>query len=322
MDQRREPRLDVIIVNWNAGPVLRECIESLGAALPPDVRLDRVVLIDNASADAPIAPGNLTLPLEFIGNARNRGFAAACNQGALGSRADYLLFLNPDVVLGRHAVAAPLAVLEDERHHQVGIVGIQLVDEQGKVTRTSARRPTPGRFLAALLRLHHVWPARLRSHCMLDWDHATTQAVDHVTGAFYLVRRSLFVDLGGFDERFFVYFEDLDFSMRARDAGWVIMYVAEAQALHRGGWATGQGRRVRLYYDWRSRISFARKHFGPGTAALALVVTGIVDPLARVVAGIRRRSGAEVRDSVNACVDQLLGRDPAKQDNRGRRSLA
>jgi GT2 family glycosyltransferase len=314
-------RLDVIIVNWNAGPVVCECVESLAAARAPGIELDRVVLIDNASDEWPVPLRDFGLPLQVVRNERNRGFAAACNQGAFGSRADYLLFLNPDVVLGPNALAAPIAVLERDADRRIGIAGIQLVDRHGSIRRTSARRPTRKRFLAALLRLDRLWPAGRTSYRMVEWDHGDTRTVDHVTGAFYLVRRSLYERLAGFDERFFVYFEDLDFSMRAQDAGWSAVYVAEAQASHRGGWASGRFRRIRLYHDWRSRVAFARKQFGGGTAAAAFALTAVVDPAVRIGAGVRQRSGTEVRESVSACLDRLFGRDPGSGRPARRRPI-
>jgi GT2 family glycosyltransferase len=133
------------------------------------------------------------------------------------------------------------------------------------------------------------------------------------------VRREVFEALGGFDERFFVYYEDLDFSLRVRDAGWRVLYVASARGVHRGGWATGRGRSVRLYHDWRSRVAFARKHFGPRTAAMVTGVTILVDPIARCASGLRHGSWAEIADLAVASGCLLLGRAPAGDERAGRR---
>jgi GT2 family glycosyltransferase len=301
--------LDIVIVTWNSGSIVQECLRSVARAAGHGVRVERVVLVDNASTVPPAVPPDLGLHVEVVRNERNRGFAAACNQGAGHGRADYLLFLNPDVVLGRDALAAPMAWLDDARHRRTGIVGIRLVDERGVTARTCARRPTRASFLAALLRLHHL--ARVfRTHLMAEWDHSHTREVDHVLGAFYMVRRAVFEALGGFDERFFVYFEDLDFSLRARDAGWTVQYLAAAEAVHRGGWTTGLHREDRLYHDWRSRVAFARKHFGRGTAAGTALVTALVDPLLRVGSGVRHRSWTEIQGSLRVCKSLIVGRHP------------
>jgi GT2 family glycosyltransferase len=308
--------LDVVIVCWNAGTSLRECLRSLETAQAEGAAIGRVVVVDNGSSTDPAEPGVSALPIQLIRNARNVGFAAACNQAAAESRADYLLFLNPDVVLGPGGLTASVSLLEDERHRDTGVVGIQLVDERGTVTRTCARRPRRLTFLASLLRLHRLWPGPLTSYLMLEWDHAASRDVDHVTGAFYLVRRAVFVALGGFDERFFVYFEDLDLSMRVRQAGWTIRYVAGVRARHRGGWASGDWRSVRLYHDWRSRAAFSRKHFGRATALATVILTALVDPLVRVAAGIARGAPGDVRDSLDVCLRLITGRPPRETRDR------
>ena len=95
-----------------------------------------------------------------------------------------------------------------------------------------------------------------------EWAHDETREVDQVMGAFFFVRRSVFEALGGFDERFFVYFEDMDFAVRARERGWRSVYLATAQAFHRGQGTTERAVPRRMFYFARSRILYARKHFG------------------------------------------------------------
>ena len=108
------PSLDIVIVNWNAGDLLRRCLAALPAALDPSFTLARVVVVDNASTDGSLTGlDTLPLPLTMVRNATNRGFGAACNQGAAAGRADYLLFLNPDVFVGSRALSVPLRFLED-----------------------------------------------------------------------------------------------------------------------------------------------------------------------------------------------------------------
>src|SRR5437016_1789132 len=117
--------LDVVIVNWNAGPQLRDCLASIiNASRGPELK--RVVVVDNASTDSSLQAIHMQgLPLVVLRNERNRGFAAACNQGASGSTADYLLFLNPDTHLGSDALAEPVAFMERPQNGRIGIVGIQ-----------------------------------------------------------------------------------------------------------------------------------------------------------------------------------------------------
>jgi GT2 family glycosyltransferase len=106
---------------------------------------------------------------------------------------------------------------------------------------------------------------------MTDWDHRDSREVDQVTGAFYLVRRRVFEELKGFDERFFMYYEDLDFAYRAKSAGWKSYYLADAQAFHFGGGASYQIKAKRLYYVFNSRVLYVAKHYGAPSAIKILI---------------------------------------------------
>lgn len=303
--------LDIIIVNWNAGRQLRECLESVTLTGRDGFHLTRVVVVDNASSDRS-ADGleDLELPLTVIRNADNRGFGAACNQGAKGSEADYLLFLNPDTRLQENSLAKPLAFMEQPNNRSIGIVGIQLMDDDGQVSRTCARFPTPGRFFSKMLGLDRMFPRFFPSHFMSDWDHGESREVDHVIGAFFLVRRSLFTSLGGFDERFFVYLEDLDFSLRAWQAGWSSYYLASIQAYHKGGGTSQQVKATRMFYALRSRILYGDKHFGWFPATGLMAATLLLEPLARLVLSSARRSGEEISETLKG-YSMLWGATPA-----------
>ena len=199
------PAVGIAIVNWNAGGQLRECLASIASADWSRVRLESVVVVDNASVDGSLAAIDETgLPLTFIRNPENRGFAAACNQAVRCLETGYVLFLNPDTRLLKDSVARAIGFLEDEANRDVGIVGVQLLDADGGVARTCARFPTPWTFFTKATGLDRVPVRRLRSYVMAEWDHRDSRQVDHVIGAFYLVRQSLLATLGGFDERFFV----------------------------------------------------------------------------------------------------------------------
>jgi GT2 family glycosyltransferase len=113
-----------------------------------------------------------------------------------------------------------------------------------------------------MLGLDRLWPKRFLPMVMVDWDHKESKTVDHVQGAFFLVRRKVFTELGGFDERFFLYYEDLDFTLRAKQAGWKTFYLAGAQAFHQGGGTTYQIKEQRLFYYFYSLTQYIAKHFG------------------------------------------------------------
>lgn len=277
--------IHVVIVNWNSGSQLRECLQSFAAVVSDEVAV-RLTVVDNASADGSgdRLEGTTRAPLAIIRNADNRGFGAACNQGAAGSDADYLLFLNPDTRLMPGSLELPARYLQAPEHKAVGIVGIRLLDLDGHVARNTARTPTAWSAVGNSLGLDRLAPSLFPPHFVTEWAHDETRTVDQVMGAYFLVRRSLFEALGGFDERFFVYYEDLDFSVRAQTQGFGSVYLAAAQAFHRGQGTTENATGRRMFYFARSKILYALKHFSAFGAFAVVAATLTLEPLARMLA--------------------------------------
>jgi N-acetylglucosaminyl-diphospho-decaprenol L-rhamnosyltransferase len=300
----------VVIVNWNAGPLLKDCLSSFAAVAADAVRIERVTVVDNASsdgsADAAAEPAD-RLPVRVMHNARNVGFAAACNQGAAGAQADFLLFLNPDTMLRPGCLERPARFLADPARRAVGIVGVQLIDAAGILTRSCARRSGAAAMIGQSLGLDRLMPSLCRPHFLADWPHDETREVDQVSGAFLFMRRSTFEALGGFDTRFFVYFEDLDLALRARALGQSSVYLATAQVLHRGGGTTNSVKARRQFYLARSRIQFAFKHFGFARALAVAAATLVLEPICRLLpaltSGERGRTGDVLRGSAMLWAD-------------------
>jgi N-acetylglucosaminyl-diphospho-decaprenol L-rhamnosyltransferase len=281
------PFVHVVIVNWNSGAQLTECLASFAAVAGDDVAMERVTVVDNASTDGSCDGIAHALPLVVIRNPVNRGFAAACNQAAANSEQEFLLFLNPDTRLLRGSLERPARYLQTTENASVGIVGIQLVDSDGRVARNTARVPTTLSMIGGSVGLDRLLPSVFPPHFVTDWAHDETREVDQVMGAFFFVRRSVFEALGGFDERFFVYYEDLDFAMRARKLGWSSVYLSTAQAFHRGQGTTDTATERRTFYFARGRIVFAREHFNSLGAFAVMLTTLLLEPLARIVASPR-----------------------------------
>jgi hypothetical protein len=285
----------IIIVNWNTGGYLRECVASIVHAESAGLTIDRVTVVDNASCDgSPDGLDDLPLPLELIRNSGNAGFAAACNQGAIDSTADYLVFLNPDTRLFPDTLAAATRFMDSDRAVDVGICGVQIVDSDGRPAISCARFPTLRILFGKMTGLHLVLPRLFPSHHLTAAETRQSGLVDQVIGAFYFVRRELFTRLGGFDERYFLYFEEVDFALRARRHGARSYFLHEARLVHAANVSTSQVRATRLHHSLRSRLLFAYQHWPGWQARVLVVLTLTVELLARLSHAALRRSGSEI----------------------------
>lgn len=288
--------VSVVVVNWNAGEQLNECIESVQTYAGN--QLDSIVIVDNGSTDGSADAFDTARNLSIIRAGKNLGFGKACNLGATKNRSEFLLFLNPDAKLFPGTLPAALSFMSQPENAHIGICGVQLVDNSGHVARSCTRFPTVSAFVAGSLGIDRRFPKA--GHFMTEWDHAETRLVDHVIGAFFLIRRELFEEVGGFDERFFVYLEDLDFSLRASKAGWKTVFLAEAKAFHAGGGTSQQVKARRLFYATRSKILYSFKHFNAIGANVVLFAVVVLELPARTVLGLARGSIATVLETWSA----------------------
>lgn len=262
----------VVIVNYRTTDVLADCLAALRAAtgLAPDLR---VVIVDNASGgDTPqqlnalVAACRPALRAEWHGAERNGGFAFGNNVGlrrVLGDAAParYVLLLNPDTRVAPDAVATLADFLD--AHPAAGIAGARLEGPTGQAQASAHAVPSPlTEFLRAarLYSLAPLWPQFVTSTAPRQVAHRC----DWVSGAAFMVRRKVFAQVGLLDEGFFLYFEEVDFCLRARRAGWEVWHVPEARIVHLEAAATGiraaDRPRPRYWFDARRR--FFRKHYG------------------------------------------------------------
>ncbi len=299
--------IDIVIVNWNAGDQLQECIASVSEYRSGVVA--QIIVVDNGSTDDSLwtVQQNPQPQVHVLRMGANLGFAAACNRGAALCTASYILFLNPDTRLNADSLSVPLLFMERAENDRVGICGIQLVSGDDVVSRTCARFPTSGRLVAQALGLNKIPGLRHTGMHMSDWDHRHSSEVDQVMGAFFLIRRSLFDALGGFDERFFVYFEEVDLSFRARALGYKSFYLSNARAFHAGGGTSSQVKDVRLFYSLRSRLLYCFKHFPSWQAWLLVAVTMVAEPVSRILYCAASRNWAGVKHTLQGY--RLLWRD-------------
>jgi N-acetylglucosaminyl-diphospho-decaprenol L-rhamnosyltransferase len=314
------PTVHVVVVNWNTGGYLRECLESVVLAAREGVAPAKVTIVDNASRDRS-AEGldGLPLPLEVVRNPTNVGFAAACNQGAAGTTADYLLFLNPDTRLFPDTLETVTRFMESERAAGVGICGVQIVDREGRPVISCARFPTPRVLIGKMTGLDAVLPRFFPGHHLTVAETAASGYVDQVIGAFTFVRAELFRRLGGFDDRYFMYFEDVDFALRARRHGARSYFLGDARAFHAENVSSDQIRGRRLYYSLRSRITFTYRHWPRWQAIAVALLTLTVEFAARIVSAVLHASWRDLAATV-AGYGRLAGDLPRAAAAFGRRA--
>jgi N-acetylglucosaminyl-diphospho-decaprenol L-rhamnosyltransferase len=279
---QKEISLDVVIVNWNSGEHLRRCVSSIGRAVGHATGL-RLIVVDNDSTDDSLdALDAAALPLTVLRNDENLGFAAGCNRGAQVGRAETILFLNPDTIIpGVDSLTAPLAALRAQR--DVGVVGVQLRAIDGSVTRSCTRFPTARRASAWSLGVDRLFPRLVPPQFLREFDHEQDADVDIVLGAFFMTTRETFERLGGFDERYFLYYEEVDFARRIRASGKRILFLADAHVTHIGHGSSYQVVARRHFYVTRSRILYGFRHFSTTGAIATTIATLIGEPIARTI---------------------------------------
>ena len=285
------PALTVIIVSWNTRDLLRNCLHAVqrqAAGLPLEI-----VVVDNASADGSadmVEAEFAAIPL--IRNADNRGFGTACNQGAARATGRHLIFLNPDA----EPTAGALPRLVDflDAHTDVGVAGPLIVTgDDGAPGLTYGYYPSIASALLPLLRpLARLLPGLGDLHALgvvppEPGDGTLPREVEYVCGAALTVRRSTFEEIGGFDEGFFLYFEETDLCRRARARGARVVYLPEVRVAHQEGASRDKRSGPALTEFHRSLDRFLRKHHGPAYVALvrgAMLLSFFVRYLAARVA--------------------------------------
>ena len=208
--------IEIVIVNWNSGSQLRECIDSI--ATIEKSHISKIIVVDNGSTDGSATLNKCSVIVDIIRIGKNLGFAKACNLGALHGKSKYMLFLNPDTRLMPESLELVIDFMNSDKANDVGICGIKLIDENGMIQHHCASFPSWRTYFGKATGLDMLYPKLFPTYYLKGFDHLTSCKVDLVIGAFFLVRRDLFSELGGFDERFFVYFEEVDFTLRALKA--------------------------------------------------------------------------------------------------------
>jgi N-acetylglucosaminyl-diphospho-decaprenol L-rhamnosyltransferase len=243
-----------VIVSYNVADLVLECIASLRTD-----GIEQVVVVDNASVDGSVEVIRRHEPeVEVLSLPHNLGYGAGANRGVARTTASYVAVMNPDVVVEPGSTKALVDALEADAG--LAVVGPR-VESPGGELYPSARTFPDLADAAGHAFFHFVWPANpfSRRYRMLDWDHAGAADVDWVAGNHFLVRRSAWDEVGGFDESFFMYMEDVDLCWRLRRAGWRTGYEPAARVTHAIGRSTDQTPYRMIAAHHRSLLRYAAK---------------------------------------------------------------
>ncbi|MDZ7271679.1 MAG: glycosyltransferase family 2 protein [candidate division KSB1 bacterium] len=255
--------ISVVVVTYNSERHIRACLSSLLAALE---RLQaEVVVIDNASSDGTCAvveeiAADASTPVRLVRNAENAGFTKAANQGLVSSIGQYVLLLNPDVVVRSNTIRSLVDYLE--QNPGVGMVAPQLRFPEGRIQPSCRRFPRRLDVLFELVGLSRLFPRSkvFNRWKMGDFDHLTPREVDQPQGAFLLARREAVRSVGPLDERFVLFFSDVDWCRRFWEKGWPVVFRPEVYAIHHKGASVYAHRVSALVASHRDFVAYFRKY--------------------------------------------------------------
>jgi GT2 family glycosyltransferase len=277
-----KPLVSVLIVSYNTRDVTLDCLRALSADLcashtetapEPLAASTEIWVVDNASTDGSVLAIRAAFPdVRIIENDRNIGFGAANNRALEQARGEFLLLLNSDAFPEPDTVGILVRYLRE--HPDVGVVGPRLLNRDGSMQESCFRFPSPRQKW-----VENLWvSAVFKNHPLLGdyrrWAHDAERQVDFVSGACMMARREAYEQVGGFDERFFLYSEETDWQRRLRDRGWQVAFTPEARVTHYGGssGATAKARINRYFYD--SMDFYTWKHHGwRGLISLRIAMT-------------------------------------------------
>ena len=252
------PDVSVIVVNWNTRRLLSECLMSLYDTIR-NITFE-VIVVDNGSSDGSVEMVQARFPqVHLIANQKNKGFTGANNQALAIFGGRYALLFNSDAVALPGAIETMVHFAD--AHPQVGMVGAQLLNTDGSFQASFTHFPTLQQeflILSALGRklYGHWYP----SHGPRD-SQVATQA-DYVEGACLLARREAVALVGGLDEDYFMYAEEVDWCFRMKQAGWQVWYLPQAKIIHHGGASSCRQSTIKEARLYRSRVRFFRLHYG------------------------------------------------------------
>jgi N-acetylglucosaminyl-diphospho-decaprenol L-rhamnosyltransferase len=273
-----------IIINRNTREYLRDCLASL--AEQEYLGGMSVWVVDNGSTDG--SPEMVLSEFEgtnLVLNDENVGYARACNQGAANAGEPYLFFMNSDTVVAPGAARAIVDYFED--HPRAGVVGPRILNEDGSLQFSCREFPSINdAFLHAFVGLFSAGNAASARYKKTAWPHDAEAQADWVSGCFMAVRREAFEAVGGFDEAYFMYVEDVDLCWRVWEAGWTVDYTPAAEVVHHIGMSSQAVPARMVFHHHASMLRFHRKTYRGGARPLvnAVVAAGVASRFLLIMA--------------------------------------
>ena len=225
--------ISIIIVNWKVRPLLKKCLDSI-LKYKDNLNIE-IFVIDNDSRDG--SPEMIMADysnVNMISLPSNQGFAKANNLGIKQAKGKYILLLNPDTEVTKGFFKKVIKYLD--KHTDIGILGPKILNPDNSIQQSVRRFPTFFSQALVLLKLRNILDNKFLSHYLhLDFNYHKTQKVDQVMGAAMMIRKSVLDKVGLLDEKFFIWFEEVDYCKRVNDLGSVVKYFSEASIMHHGG---------------------------------------------------------------------------------------
>lgn len=243
--------LSVVIVSWNVCDKLRSNLKAIYNNTQ-NINFE-VFIIDNNSQDNTVEMVEEEFPqIKLIKNKENLGFAKANNQVLEEIKGKYILFLNPDMKVKKGTLEGIVKWMD--KHPKAGIAGCRLVDENGAIVPHVRRFPTVWDQLAIILKIPHFLPNILNKYLMKNFDYSHSASVDSIRGSFFITRKEIIEKIGCWDERYFIWFEDVDFCKRVKKAGWKIMYTPVVECIDYMGQSFKQVKRGKTQIYFRNSM--------------------------------------------------------------------
>jgi N-acetylglucosaminyl-diphospho-decaprenol L-rhamnosyltransferase len=269
----------IILVNYRTAHLLKGALERVERAA--QALSVQTIVVDNASNDGSVELVRREFPgCELIANAANVGFGRANNQALALARGRYVLLLNTDAFVAPDTLQKTVAYMD--AHPRCGILGVRLVDPNGVLQPSARYFPTPWNLFLARTGLQRIVPgARMVDD--MAWDHGSVRHCDWVPGCYYLVRRTLIDEIGLFDPRYFLYYEEVDHCRSAKRAGWEVVFYPGTTVVHIGGESAKSegeltaGARQLEPLQIESELLYFRKNHGIASVWLDVALTALGD---------------------------------------------